>query len=256
MLPPDLLSMSDVCVAVDGQALLHHLNLSLPAGEVHALLGPNGCGKTTLLMTLMGYPQYQVTQGQILFEGTDITALGITERARLGLSIALQRAPTLAGVKLQNVVDYLVGSHPSLSHNPEALVEDFRLKPFLERDINAGLSGGEIKRSELFQLLLTQPKLAMLDEPDSGIDLETLPLIGQMVTALLTRPEGCAAKRNSALIITHTSYILDYVHVDKAHVMLDGRIECSGNPRLILEEIRRCGYEGCVHCLQAREASG
>lgn len=133
------------------------------------------------------------------------------------------------------------------------LAEAFHLKRFLQRDINAHLSGGEIKRSELFQLLLTQPQLALLDEPDSGIDLETLPVVGQMVNHLLARPGGCPAKRNSALIVTHTSYILDYVAVDKAHIMLAGRIDCSGQPRLLIDEIRQRGYEGCVKCMPRQE---
>lgn len=249
------LALRDLCVSVDGNELLHHIHMTIPVGEVHALIGPNGSGKTTLLMTLMGYPQYRVTQGQILFAGADITALGITERARLGMRIALQRAPTIAGVKLQHVVDYLVATHQSLPQTLATLVESFRLQPFLQRDINAALSGGEIKRSELFQLLLAQPAFAMLDEPDSGIDLETLPLVGEMVNTLLTRPAGSAINRNAALIITHTGYILDYVAVNTAHLMLDGRIACAGTSQLMLEEIRRHGYEGCVYRLQAQEAT-
>jgi Fe-S cluster assembly ATP-binding protein len=181
----NILEIKDLCVEVERRPLLNRLNLTLPAGEVHALLGPNGCGKTTLLMTIMGYPQYKITQGQILFEGKDITSLDITSRARLGLGLAQQRAPTLAGVKLQDLVNYIGERQNQSPQRLEAWLQRFHMGPFLKRDINAAFSGGEIKRSELFQLLMTQPKLAMLDEPDSGIDLETLPLIGQMVNNLL-----------------------------------------------------------------------
>jgi Fe-S cluster assembly ATP-binding protein len=244
------LEIKNLCVEVEGQLLLNQLNLTIPAGEVHALLGPNGCGKTTLLLTIMGYPQYKVREGQILFEGRNITNLDITTRARLGIGIAQQRAPTIAGVKLQDLVNYIVEKRSQPSQKINEWTRTFYMEPFLKRDINAAFSGGEIKRSELFQLLITQPRLAMLDEPDSGIDLETVPLIGQIINTLLLSEGNCPVKRRAALIITHTSYILDYVEADKAHIMLHGRIECSGNPGLMIAEIRRSGYEGCVRCMQ------
>lgn len=244
------LEIKNLCVEVEGKLLLDRLNLIIPTGEVHALLGPNGCGKTTLLMTIMGYPQYSVSGGQILFEGRDITTLDITTRARLGIGIAQQRAPTIAGVKLQDLVNYIVEKRSQPSQKIDEWTRTFQMEPFLKRNINAALSGGEIKRSELFQLLITQPKLALLDEPDSGIDLETVPLIGQVINTLLLSEGNCPVKRRAALVITHTSYILDYVETDKAHIMLHGRIECSGNPGLMIAEIRRSGYEGCVRCMQ------
>lgn len=247
---PNLLEIRELCVEVEGRELLHRLNLAIPPGEVHALLGPNGCGKTTLMMAIMGYPQYEVTGGQILFDGVGLTNLDITARARLGLSIAQQRPPTLSGVQLQHLLAYAIDKKLQSPQAIDHLVDAFHMEPFLARDINAALSGGEMKRSELFQLLLLRPKLAMLDEPDSGVDLETLALVGQMVNTLLVDKGDCPARRRAALITTHTSYILDYVQADKAHIMLDGKIECSGNPRLIIEEIRRLGYQGCVECLQ------
>jgi len=252
----NILEIKNLWVEVERQTLLQDLNLTIPVGEVHALLGPNGCGKTTLLMTIMGYSQYEVRKGQILFDGVDITELDITKRARLGLSLAQQRPPTMKGVKLQHLIDYVLENNSQWTQEINELVRIFHVERFLERDINAALSGGEIKRSELFQLLITRPKFAMLDEPDSGIDLETLPVVGQMVNALFSTDADCPAKRNSGLIITHTSYILDYVYADRAHIMLDGRIECAGNPRLVIDEIRRSGYGGCVRCLrQAEEAN-
>jgi Fe-S cluster assembly ATP-binding protein len=246
----NILEIRNLCVEVDERELIHNVNLNIPPGEVHALLGPNGCGKTTLMMTIMGYPQYQICKGQVFFEGIDIIELDITERARLGIGIAQQRAPTISGVKLQHMVDYTIEKNRQEPWAIDELVRTFKMESFLDRDINAAYSGGEIKRSELFQLLITHPKFAMLDEPDSGIDLETLPRVGQMVNTLLARNSTCPARRQAALIITHTSYILDYVYADKAHIMLDGRLECSGNPHIMIDEIRRSGYEGCVQCMR------
>lgn len=141
-----LLEIKDLRVAVDEQELLHEVNLVVPDGEVHTLLGPNGSGKTSLMMAIMGFSAYQITHGQILFDGQDITELDLTERARLGLSVAQQRPPTIAGVKLQHVLDYAMAVHnPDWAGEVEMLVQKAQMRPFLQRDINGGLSGGEIK---------------------------------------------------------------------------------------------------------------
>jgi len=174
----NILEVKDLCVEVDGQKLLHGIDLTIPDGEIHALLGPNGCGKTTLMMVVMGYPEYRVIQGQILFNGEDITELDITERARLGIGISQQRPPTIAGVKLQQVLDFIIAQAPKRVDEIDGLVRAVHMERFLDRDVNADLSGGEIKRSELLQLLVTQPRFAMLDEPDSGVDLEACPWWG------------------------------------------------------------------------------
>jgi Fe-S cluster assembly ATP-binding protein len=247
-----VLEVKHLCVEVDGRELLHDLDLTIPDGEVHALLGPNGSGKTTLVMAIIGYPEYRVTGGRILFDGKDITELDITERARLGIGVSQQRPPTIAGVKLQQILDYVIANAPQRAREVEELARTFKLERFLDRNVNAGLSGGEIKRSELFQLLVTRPRFAMMDEPDSGVDLEALALVGNMVNALLTEEPARPAKRKAGLIITHTGHILDYVHADKAHIMLDGRIGCSGNPRILLDKIRKHGYEECIRCILRR----
>ncbi len=245
----NILAIKDLCVEVEGEEILHHLDLTLPQGEVHALLGPNGSGKTTLMMSIIGYPGYEITGGQILFGGEDITSLDITERARLGIGVSQQRPPTIAGVKLRQVLDFVVAQAPQRAREVDEMAQIFQMEPFLERDINAGLSGGEIKRSELFQLLITHPRFVMMDEPDSGVDLEAMNLIGHMTNELLARNHATRpTERKAGLIITHTGHILDYVYADRAHVMLDGYIGCSGNPRIILDQIRECGYEECVRC--------
>lgn len=248
----NILEVKDLCVEIDGRELLHDIDLTIPEGEVHALLGPNGCGKTTLVMTIMGYPEYKTTKGQILFDGEDITGLDITERVKLGIGVSQQRPPTITGVRLQQILDYVITNAPQRAREIDDLTQVFQMEPFLERDVNAGLSGGEIKRSELFQLLVTQSKFAMMDEPDSGIDLEALALVGNMVNALLSEEPARPAKRRAGLIITHTGHILDYIHADKAHIMLDGYVGCSGNPHILLDQIRKCGYEECVQCKLTR----
>ena len=247
-----ILEVKNLCVEVDGRVLLHDLDLTIPDGEVHALLGPNGSGKTTLMMTIIGYPEYRVAKGQILFNEQDIAALDITERARLGIGVSQQRPPTIAGVKLRQIVEFIIENAPERVQEIDNLTRAFQMQPFLDRDVNAGLSGGEIKRSELFQLLVTHPRFVMMDEPDSGVDLEAMSIVGQMTNDLLVRNHATRPKeRKAGLIITHTGRILDYVHVDKAYIMLDGRIGCSGNPLILLDKVRECGgYEQCIRCIQ------
>jgi len=169
--------------------------------------------------------------------------LSLTEG--LFITRALKKLPN----QLRQILDYAVGGDPRRADELEALVQEARVKPFLDRDVNAGLSGGEIKRSELLQLLATRPRFAMMDEPDSGVDLESLELVGEMVNRLFSRDPTRPAKRRAGLIITHTGHILNYVQADKAHIMLDGCIGCSGNPRIVFDRIRESGYEECVRCI-------
>jgi len=245
----NILEVKHLCVEVDGREILHDVDLIIPDGEVHALLGPNGSGKTTLMMTIIGYPEYRVTKGQILFHGQDIAALDITERARLGIGVAQQRPPTIAGVKLRQILDFVIANAPQRAGEIAELARALQMEPLLERDINAGLSGGEIKRSELFQLLITHPRFVMMDEPDSGVDLEAMSIVGRMTNELLAKNHATRPKeRRAGLMITHTGNILDYVRADRAHVMLDGYIGCSGNPYILLDQIRERGYEECTPC--------
>ncbi|MCG8482358.1 MAG: ATP-binding cassette domain-containing protein, partial [Clostridia bacterium] len=209
----NILEIKNLCVEADGKELLHDLSLTIPVGEVHALLGLNGSGKTSLMMTIMGFPRYQVTKGQILFKGKEITNLNITERARLGIGIAQQRPPTINGVKLRHILDYAVMNEPRYIHEMPAMIKTAGMEKFLDRDINNGLSGGEIKRAELLQLLATQPGFSMMDEPDSGTDLESIEIIGKLLNLLFSRDACHPAKRRAGLIVTHNGNIFDYVHV-------------------------------------------
>jgi Fe-S cluster assembly ATP-binding protein len=238
-----VLELEGLGVEVDGREILHDIDLSIRNGETHVLFGPNGSGKTTLLMTVMGFPRYRVSSGHILLHGEDITDLPPDERSRRGIGMMFQRPPTVRGVSLQQLVDICCGNDLDL----DALAGKLNLEKFLSRDVNYGFSGGEIKRSELLQLLAQDPEVALLDEPESGVDMENLQLVGNAIRKLLQK--NLHRKRsNCGLIITHTGYILDYVEADHGQVLLNGTIICSGNPREQLETIRQSGFEECVKC--------
>ncbi|RLB31365.1 MAG: ABC transporter ATP-binding protein [Deltaproteobacteria bacterium] len=249
-----LLVIDDLKVEVKGKEILRHVDLAIDKGETHALFGPNGSGKTTLLMAIMGFPAYQVTGGKIVFKGQDITALPLNERAEMGIGLSFQRPPTIRGVKTRQMLEIFDKGEAEIKSMAKGL--DF--EEFLDRDLNDGFSGGEIKRSELLQLTAQDPDFLLLDEPESGVDLENIALIGKVIEELLQRElkpqEGKSRKElkrerwKSGLIITHTGYILDYVDVDRGHVLMEGELACSGNPREILKTIKEQGYEECVNC--------
>lgn len=244
------LEIHDLCVDVDNEAILHNVNLIVPKGEIHALLGPNGGGKTSLMMTIMGFSGYRVTQGNILFNGEDITQASITERAQLGITVAQQRPTTIEGVRLQQVLDYITEQKPESQELVSHYLGEAKMNSFLQREINAGLSGGEIRRSELLQLVAMRPMFAMLDEPDSGVDVGSIELVGRMINEIFSQDPMYPARRRAGLIITHSGLMLDYVFTDKAHVIIDGRIACSGNPRLILESAGTTGFGNCAACIR------
>lgn len=243
----NLLEIKDLAVEVDGREILHGVNLAIKSGETHVLFGPNGSGKTTLLMAIMGLPRYRVTGGSILFKGRDIVGLPVDERARLGIGLALQKPPVVRGVKTRDMVAACMRGRAS-EEAIVALAQKANLSEFLDRELNYGFSGGEMKRSELLQLLAQDPELALLDEPESGVDLVNIALIGELINELLHKEHPIRERRHSGLIITHTGHILEYVHARTGYVLLDGRIVCEGDPLEILETIKRKGYEECRKC--------
>ncbi len=244
-----MLEITELNVTTKGKELLHSLTLTVPDGEVHAILGPNGSGKTTLLMTIMGFSEYHITHGQILFNGKDITNLSLTERARLGIGLAQQRPPAIQGVRLGSLISYLKGLHQHDDQSLKALIQEARMEPFLDRDINEGLSGGEIKRSELLQMLVASPSFPMIDEPDSGVDLEALSVVGSLIQKLYSVDPVHPAKRKAGLIITHGGNILGRFPIDRAHVLYQGQIGCSGNPQVVMQTIKEHGYLECIRCI-------
>jgi Fe-S cluster assembly ATP-binding protein len=243
-----MLDVKDLYVNVGDKEVLHGINLHIDAGETHVLMGPNGSGKTTLLMTLMGFSGYKITKGKIMFNGEDVTAMHADERSKRGIGMLFQRPPTISGLKLGKLLTAI--SRDKTADIP-ALAKSVHMGSFLERDINKGFSGGEIKRSEVLQLMIQNPGFVMLDEPESGVDLENISLIGKAIGDLLEKDKRMAKREKSGLVITHTGFILDYVDADKGHVMCDGMIKCHGNPREILKDIKQRGYKECLECRQS-----
>jgi Fe-S cluster assembly ATP-binding protein len=245
-----MLQVIGLSVEVGGKEIIHNVSLKIEVGRTHVLFGPNGSGKTTLLMAIMGFPRYEVTKGRVLFKGQDITELPVDERARLGIGIAFQRPPVVRGVRTREVVRACLGSREDGSVVDE-MAARLNLGELIDRDVNYGFSGGEIKRSELLQLMAQSPELVLLDEPDSGVDLVNISLVGEMINELLQK-DRMRTRTHAGLIITHTGHILDYVNADRAYVLLNGSLWCQGNPRELLAGIKKHGYEGCAVCRKRR----
>jgi Fe-S cluster assembly ATP-binding protein len=238
-----MLEINDLWVDVNGKEVLKGVNLTIPSGETHILFGKNGSGKSSLLMTIMGFSRYKVRQGRISFKGQDITEMPINERATMGIGLAFQRPPSIRGVKTRDVFN--ICSNDSTSC--DALAERFEFSGLLERELNVGFSGGEMKKSELLQLLLQDPDFVMLDEPESGVDLENLEVLGKAINKLLQKFLW-RTRAKSGLVISHLGFILNYIEADDGYVLMDGRIHCQGNPRELFKGIQRHGYRECIEC--------
>jgi Fe-S cluster assembly ATP-binding protein len=238
-----LFEVRDLHATVDGKEVLKGVTLKLEAGEVHALMGRNGSGKTTLSHTLMGHPKYKVTQGQILLDGENIGELSPDERARKRLFLAFQYPVSIPGVTVANFLRTSIravrGTEIPSKDVRKLIKEEMTAldvpDSFMTRSMNEGFSGGEKKRLETLQLRLLQPKVAILDETDSGLDIDALKRISDRIDSL--RGEGRAI-----LLITHYQRMLDYIKPDKVHVLMDGRIVKSGGPELALT-LEEKGYD-------------
>jgi Fe-S cluster assembly ATP-binding protein len=230
-------------VKVENREILKGLDLRIEPGRVHAVMGPNGSGKSTLAYTLMGHPGYQVTEGEILLDGTDILGMDPNERAKQGLFLAFQYPHTVPGVTMANFLRTAVNS---VSETP-MLPREFRQKmreqmevlkmsdEFGGRYVNEGFSGGEKKRAEILQMAMLQPKYAVLDETDSGLDIDALQVVAKGVNTLLGPALG-------VLVITHYQRLLNYIKPDFVHVLVNGRIVREGGSELALE-LEKQGYE-------------
>lgn len=241
-----LLEIVGLHVSIGEREVLKGIDLSIAEGETHVLLGPNGGGKTTLLNTILGIPGYRVTAGSIAFKGMDLLPLEIDERARLGIGVAFQRPPAVRGVRLRQMIEVASGKEISEGSLDE-LAHRLNLESMLDRDVNMGFSGGEAKRSEMGQLLAQRPDLALFDEPESGVDLDNIAVVGGAINELL-KGDRVSENRSAGLIITHTGHILEYVNADIGHVLYNGHLACKGNARDLIDEISRQGYEKCVEC--------
>ena len=245
-----MLEVRDLSVEVEGKPILKNLTFDLKEGASHILFGPNGSGKTTLISTLMGLPGYRVVSGKILFNGVDITEKDVDERAKMGIIVSFQNPPEITGVKLGDLLKLCLNKSASDEFSPEELaqIEAFRLTNFLNRDVNMGFSGGERKRSEILQLIFLRPKLLLLDEPDSGVDVESLRMISIEIQKYIE------STGSSALIITHKGDILEYIKATYGCILLTGQFHCFRDPLQIYKEIKDIGYEECVACrVRSRE---
>ena len=228
--------------------ILHGVDLTVNSGETHALMGPNGSGKSTLSYAIAGHPKYEVTQGSITLDGEDVLEMSVDERARAGLFLAMQYPVEVPGVSMSNFLRTAAtavrGEAPKLRHWVKEVREamtDLEIDPsFSERSVNEGFSGGEKKRHEILQLDLLKPKFAVLDETDSGLDVDALRVVSDGINRYQDENDG------GILIITHYKRILNYVRPDHVHVFADGRIVQSGGPELA-DELEEHGYERFVN---------
>ncbi len=254
MTPAELI-VKDLHVSVEGKEILKGLSLELRKGEVHALMGPNGSGKSTFANTLMGHPKYDVTSGDILFKGESVLEKETDERARMGLFMAFQYPVAIPGLTFGSFLRAALNARIAPSGGEDGKVPHKRGMPPKEfrelmrrnmatlkmdekmamRYLNDGFSGGEKKRAEILQMAVLKPEIAIMDETDSGLDIDALKVVSEGVNALAGPDLG-------VLVITHYNRILDYIKPDRVHVMIDGRIATSGGPELALELEAR-GYD-------------
>jgi len=238
-----MLKIENLRVEIDGQGIVKGLDLEVGEGEIHAIMGPNGSGKSTLANVLLGHPRYDVTGGSITFRGEDVFELEPDERAKLGMFLAFQYPSEVPGVSVANFLRTAVNSVREEELSPmdmyrliQEKMKIMQMDPkFAERYLNEGFSGGEKKRNEILQMLMLEPKLAIMDETDSGLDIDALQVVSKGVNEL-RGPEF------SAVIITHYQRILRYIEPDRVHVMLEGRIVTSGGKDLA-HELEDKGYE-------------
>ncbi|MFN8524873.1 MAG: Fe-S cluster assembly ATPase SufC [Chloroflexota bacterium] len=242
-------------VSVDGNPILRGVNLTVDQGEIHALMGPNGSGKSTLANTIMGHPKYEVTQGQVLFQGQDILGMTPDERARLGLFLAFQYPVAIPGVSLGN----FLRAATRAVHGPSLTAGEFRKQlmakmqllkmdpAFAARYVNDGLSGGEKKRAEVLQMALLQPKIAVMDETDSGLDIDALRTVAEGVNAIHSSEMG-------VLVITHYQRLLNYIRPQFVHVLVAGRVVKSGGSELV-EQLESEGYDPIIREVEGKTAA-
>lgn len=242
----NLLTLKNLTAGVGeaGIEILHNIDLRIGKGETHVIMGPNGAGKSTLGYTIMGNPLYEISSGNIIFDGEDITALTADKRAKKGIFLTFQSPVEVPGLTirqfLRNALQEIKGERIKFSEFNRKLRSVMDTLSFAEeyadRDINVGFSGGERKKAEILQLLMLEPKLAILDETDSGLDVDAVKTVSAGISEYKKNKDG------SLLIITHNAAILEALHVDKVHVMVKGKIVAEGDGSLV-EEINRNGFE-------------
>ncbi|MBT2640158.1 MULTISPECIES: Fe-S cluster assembly ATPase SufC [unclassified Bacillus (in: firmicutes)] len=240
-----VLSIKDLQVEIEGKQILKGVDIEVKGGEIHAIMGPNGTGKSTLSSAIMGHPKYEVTNGSVTLDGEDVLEMEVDERARAGLFLAMQYPSEISGVTnadfLRSALNSRLGEGNEISLMKFIRKMDKQME-FLEMDLdmaqrylNEGFSGGEKKRNEILQLMMLEPKIAILDEIDSGLDIDALKVVSKGINQMRGEDFGC-------LIITHYQRLLDYITPDYVHVMMQGRIVKSGGPELA-QRLEAEGYD-------------
>jgi Fe-S cluster assembly ATP-binding protein len=244
------LSIKDLRVSIDNKLILKGLSLEVKAGEVHAIMGPNGSGKSTTAYALAGHPKYEVESGEVWLDGVNLLELAPDERARMGLFLAFQYPTSIPGISMANFLRTSVNAVKGNGDSKGIPITEFRKiltekmdllnidKSFARRYLNEGFSGGEKKRAEILQMALLEPKFAILDETDSGLDIDALRIVSAGVNSLVGPERGF-------ILITHYQRILNYVKPDFVHVMYDGQIIKSGGPELALQ-LEEVGYDSLI----------
>ncbi len=243
-----LLEIKDLCVSVEDTEILKHINMSIGKGETHVLMGPNGAGKSTLGNALMGNPAYTITSGSIYFMGLDIKEDSPDKRAKAGMFMSFQNPLEVPGITLssfiRNAIMQKTGEKIKFSQYRKELAANMEILNFEEsykdRDLNVGFSGGEKKKAEILQLLMLKPAFAILDETDSGLDVDAVRTVSAGIEEYQKNEEG------ALLIITHSTRILDSLHVDHTHVIVKGEIVASGDASLV-DEINEHGFEKYIN---------
>lgn len=242
-----MLKIIDLHASVEGKEILRGINLEVKAGEVHAIMGPNGSGKSTLANVIAGKEEYEVEKGQILLEGEDIDEMSADERAHKGVFLSFQYPIEIPGVSVTNFIKTAINANRKANGLDDMPAKDMLKmireksemlaidRKFLSRSLNEGFSGGEKKRNEIFQMAMLEPKLAILDETDSGLDIDALRIVADGVNALKT-------KDNAVIVITHYQRLLDHIIPDFVHVLHEGRIVKSGSKELA-HKLEEKGYD-------------
>ena len=242
-----MLEIKDLHASINGKEILKGINLTVKSGEVHAIMGPNGSGKSTLSNVLVGHPSYEVTKGSVTFDGKDLLSLSAEDRSREGLFLSFQYPVEIPGVSMVNFMRAAVNEHRKYKGLPALTAIEFlklmrQKREIVEldsklanRSVNEGFSGGEKKRNEIFQMAMLEPKLSILDETDSGLDIDALRIVAEGVNKLKTPETSC-------IVITHYQRLLDYIKPDVVHVLYKGRIVKTAGPELALE-LEEKGYD-------------
>ena len=236
-----VLEIMDLHVSVETKEIIKGMNLRVKKGEIHIIFGPNGSGKSTLLNSILKLPGYSINKGKIDIKSKNIIDMSTDEIANLGVGMSFQHPPKIKGVTLKNFLNAI-----NRSEDLDDEIRALSMEKFLERELNVGFSGGELKRAEILKLYAQNPDLLLIDEPESGVDIENIAVISKAINKILQREISKEQRERSAIIITHTGHILNYIEADVGHVFMDGKIVCTGDPRTIMEEIKKLGFTGCV----------